>query len=81
MSLVYYYFEEKLSNNAILFIYFRSNCYMHFNMRHIVGFRKIISFKMGIKKYTKLFKKTKLISSDHELLFEKKLVYVMLIVL
>jgi hypothetical protein len=30
-------------------------------MRHIGGFRKIISFKMGIKKYTKLFKKTKLI--------------------
>jgi hypothetical protein len=36
------FFEEKLSNNAILFIYFR-------------GFRKIISFKMGIKIYTKLF--------------------------
>jgi hypothetical protein len=52
---------EKLSNNAILFINFRGNCQMHFNMRHIVGFRKIISFKMGIKKYTKLIKKTKLI--------------------
>jgi hypothetical protein len=26
-------------------------------MQHIVGFRKIISFKLGIKKYTKLFGK------------------------
>jgi hypothetical protein len=34
---------------------------LEIEMRHIVGFRKIISFKMGIKKYTKLFKKTKLI--------------------
>jgi hypothetical protein len=30
-------------------------------MWHIVGFKKIISFKIGIKKYTKLFEKTKLI--------------------
>jgi hypothetical protein len=30
-------------------------------MRHIVGFSKIISFEMGIKKYTNLFKKTKFI--------------------
>jgi hypothetical protein len=29
-------------------------------MWHIVGFRKIISFKIGIKKYTKLFEKTML---------------------
>jgi hypothetical protein len=29
-------------------------------MWHIIGFRKIISFKMGIRKYTKLFEKTKL---------------------
>jgi hypothetical protein len=28
-------------------------------MQHIVGFRKIISFKIGIKKYTKLFEKNK----------------------
>jgi hypothetical protein len=30
-------------------------------MWHIVGFKKIIYFKIGIKKYTKLFEKTKLI--------------------
>jgi hypothetical protein len=29
-------------------------------MWHITGFRKIISFKMGVKIYTKLFEKTKL---------------------
>jgi hypothetical protein len=34
---------------------------MHFNVRHIGGFRGVVSFKMGIKKYTKLFEKTKLI--------------------
>jgi hypothetical protein len=32
-------------------------------MQHIVGFRKIISFKIGIKKYTKLFEKIMLIIS------------------
>jgi hypothetical protein len=50
-------------------------------MQHIVGFRKIISFKIGIKKYTKLFEKNKVDYHDLELLFEKKLVYVVLIVL
>jgi hypothetical protein len=34
--------------------------FMYSNMWHIVGFRKIISFKIRIKKYTKLFEKTKL---------------------
>jgi hypothetical protein len=29
-------------------------------MWHIISFRKIISFKIGIKIYTKLFEKTKL---------------------
>jgi hypothetical protein len=48
-------------------------------MWHIVGFRKIISFKIGIKKYTKLFEKTKLLTSDLELLKKKK-IYVVLIV-
>jgi hypothetical protein len=37
---------------------------MHSNIWHIVGFRKIISFKIGIKKYTKLFEKTKLTLND-----------------
>jgi hypothetical protein len=34
--------------------------FMYSNMWHIVGFRKIISFKIRIKKYTNLFEKTKL---------------------
>jgi hypothetical protein len=52
------FFQEKIFNNAILFIYFRRYCQFPSNMSHIVGFRKIISFKIGIKKYTKLFEKT-----------------------
>jgi hypothetical protein len=35
-------------------------------MRHIVGFRKIISFKIGIKKYTKLFEKI-MLTTDTDL--------------
>jgi hypothetical protein len=52
-----------------LFIFAVIDC----NMWHIVGFRKIISFKIGIKKYTKLFEKTKLLTSDLELLKKKNL--------
>jgi hypothetical protein len=49
-------------------------------MWHIVGFRKIISFKIGIKKYTKLFEKNKV--DIHLTLndFLKKKVYIVLIV-
>jgi hypothetical protein len=36
------------------------NLFIYSNMWHIVGFRKIISFKIRIKKYTKLLEKIKL---------------------
>jgi hypothetical protein len=56
--------------------------FIYSNMRHIVGFRKIISFKIGIKKYTKLFEKTKLIIIILTLnYFLKKKVYVVVIVI
>jgi hypothetical protein len=42
-GIVFYLFIFSVTNNR---------------MRHIVGFRKIISFKIGIKKYTKLFEET-----------------------
>jgi hypothetical protein len=42
-------------------------------MRHIIGFRKIISFKIGIKKYTKLFGKTKLIIMTLNYFLKKKI--------
>jgi hypothetical protein len=52
---------------------------MHSNMWHIVGFRKIISFKIGIKKYTKLFEKKVDIHLTLNYFLEKK-VYIVLIV-
>jgi hypothetical protein len=56
--------------------------FIYSNMRHFVGFRKIISFKIGIKKYTKLFEKTKLIIIILTLnYFLKKKVYVVVIVI
>jgi hypothetical protein len=56
--------------------------FIYSNMRHIVEFRKIISFKIGIKKYTKLFEKTKLIIIILTLnYFLKKKVYVVVIVI
>jgi uncharacterized membrane protein YesL len=52
-----------------------------YGMWYIVGFRKIISFKIGIKKYTKLnIWKNKVDYPDFEKLFEKKLIDIVLIV-
>jgi hypothetical protein len=51
------FFQEKIFNNAILFIYFRRYCQFPSNMSHIVGFRKIISFKIGIKNIPSYLKK------------------------
>jgi hypothetical protein len=49
-------------------------------MWHIIGFRKMSSFKIGIKKYTKLFEKNKVdIHLTLNDFLKKKIVYIVLI--
>jgi hypothetical protein len=49
-------------------------------MRHILGSRKIISFKIGIKNISSYLKKQSLLSSDLEWLKKKTIIYVVLLV-